>query len=227
MIITCPSCQTRYTVDPAQFGPKGRRVRCTSCENMWTVRPADDLPKSVDPEEPVPADGPEIDVAALAAAGAASPPETGGAVAKRAGGVGWFVLCTVVAAVVAGGALARDSIVRVWPPAERLYNAVGLPVAGPMAGLEIKIDSHDHTVTDGRTVLVIKGKVTNGSGDVRSLPKLAASLRGADAKELANWTFSAGPARLLPGETASFVTRFQNPPEGAAALSVDFSRKAK
>ena len=48
-----------------------------------------------------------------------------------------------------------------------------------------------------------------------------------DASELANWTFSADQARLLPGETARFVTRFQNPPAGASALSIDFSSKGK
>ncbi len=50
MIITCPSCSARYKLDPAQFGPEGRRVRCTKCAHVWTELPPDDLPRPVVPD---------------------------------------------------------------------------------------------------------------------------------------------------------------------------------
>src|SRR5262249_47524481 len=35
MILTCPSCATRYQVDEAKFPPQGRQVRCAKCGHVW------------------------------------------------------------------------------------------------------------------------------------------------------------------------------------------------
>jgi predicted Zn finger-like uncharacterized protein len=292
MIITCPACQTRYKVDPASFGPKGRRVRCTNCENTWTQTSPDDAPKAVDPEAPLDEEAPEagaeaaaeetpeetpepgaepaeepakaavaveeapraaheeapratpdakapqaggegegaakLDLPTVAAAGPNRPAADDGTSAareNRAKVLGWVALVSVVAAILVGGALTRDSIVRAWPPAERIYQAAGFASQGTAAGLRIEVVSHDHAVQDDRTILVVKGKVTNTSARVREVPKLQAWIRGEDSRELANWTFTAAQTRLLPGETASFVTRFQNPPAGGTGLAIDFSQE--
>lgn len=44
MIITCPSCSTRYPVDAASFAPAGRKVRCAKCGHHWHQGPPTDLP---------------------------------------------------------------------------------------------------------------------------------------------------------------------------------------
>lgn len=35
MIITCPRCSTKYSVDAAVIGPAGRSVRCSNCSYTW------------------------------------------------------------------------------------------------------------------------------------------------------------------------------------------------
>jgi predicted Zn finger-like uncharacterized protein len=45
MIVCCPSCQTRFNVDPALLGPDGRKVRCARCAHVWRVG-QDGLPVS-------------------------------------------------------------------------------------------------------------------------------------------------------------------------------------
>jgi len=35
MILTCPNCDTRYSVDGAKFPAAGRTVRCAKCGHSW------------------------------------------------------------------------------------------------------------------------------------------------------------------------------------------------
>ena len=48
MILTCPSCDSRYSVDPALLLPNGRTVRCANCAHTWTEHPPADMPQTVD-----------------------------------------------------------------------------------------------------------------------------------------------------------------------------------
>tara|TARA_Y100000589_G_scaffold316828_1_gene342057 strand:- start:1343 stop:2311 length:969 start_codon:yes stop_codon:yes gene_type:complete len=42
MIVTCPSCDTKYEVLRDILIPNGRRLRCVRCKHTWTERPPDD-----------------------------------------------------------------------------------------------------------------------------------------------------------------------------------------
>ena len=39
MIVTCPSCQTRFRFPPDKIGPDGARIRCSRCRNVFAVSP--------------------------------------------------------------------------------------------------------------------------------------------------------------------------------------------
>lgn len=39
MILTCPECGARFTINPAALGTAGRTVRCGSCQHAWHQRP--------------------------------------------------------------------------------------------------------------------------------------------------------------------------------------------
>ena len=39
MILTCPSCTTRYKLDPERLGDDGRKVRCSDCGFEWFQPP--------------------------------------------------------------------------------------------------------------------------------------------------------------------------------------------
>jgi predicted Zn finger-like uncharacterized protein len=236
MIITCPSCQTRYKVEPVQFGPKGRRVRCTGCAHVWTEEPARDLPKVLPPVVPLDqepdlgtTEDPPSVIEDQAEAPAPASAETGAPPAgqQRRGAVGWVVLAAIVAVIVIGGILGKNTVIRTWPAAERLYLAVGLETRSPGKGLLIKVTNHSRAVALGRKLFIVKGQVTNVSDKERMVPKLQVLLRGSDAGALASWQFSPARIRLQPGETSAFETRYQDPPAGATGFVVDFVAAGK
>jgi predicted Zn finger-like uncharacterized protein len=43
MIITCPSCQTRFRLDPDRFGPSGARIRCSACKVVFRLAPSGEV----------------------------------------------------------------------------------------------------------------------------------------------------------------------------------------
>lgn len=77
VIVTCPSCQTRFNVDSAKLQPVGRHVRCAKCSHRWLQLPEGmELPAGLMPpafDEPPPQPAPESVPAAPESPAAAAP----------------------------------------------------------------------------------------------------------------------------------------------------------
>lgn len=217
MILSCTSCSTRYLVDDAALTPKGRRVRCSRCSHTWFQEPRAPLPDepvfAVDPIDPPPL-GRNVNLPAL-------PSESG-----RRFPIGWLVLVLAIVATIAGGYFGRPWIVDVWPPAARLYQALGLEDEKAGAGLDIRNVVSERRREGDRLVLVIEGNVTNISDRPLAVPVLRIALRGADRVELHFWTFRPSVEKLMPGESVSFRTQLEKEVPGAASIAVTFDDKA-
>jgi predicted Zn finger-like uncharacterized protein len=218
MILTCPACQTRYLVDPAKLGARGRAVRCARCGETWTQAPPLDQPKPVEPaatlpESPV-VERPETprplrrNLPALMTRRRSSPALVG----------------MLVIVILAGlGAIAvdeRERIVARFPALAPAFAAVGLEAPDPMAGLRI-VDAKIEQLKDGDViVVVVSGAVVNDSDRVVAVPRLRGLFLDAARHEITSWTFAPAGDRLLPGESVPFLDRYADPPEGAVDLAV-------
>ncbi|MBP2303279.1 zinc-ribbon domain-containing protein [Azospirillum picis] len=226
MIVTCPTCSTRYTLPDQSVGSDGRKVKCARCGHVWRQ-----MPEPAEPE-PVMADAPTdmrpMPSMARAKPAKASKPPRG----KPAKGTvaGFALLGVLLAGTAAAAYLARGQIVRGWPAAALLYETVGLPVEPPGAGLELRNIHSGQTLENGKAVLQLSGEVVNSTGDERELPPLYAVTIGADHKPLRSWALHLSDKVLAPGATATFqhsqpdpgpVTEltitFATPPAGADA----------
>ena len=234
MILSCSACSTRFLVDPALLGPEGRRVRCAKCGHQWKQTPAEDLAEDLAEDA---AEDAATAPLADAVEDAAPPPLEAGPRAiptgsdlpafprkptRRSAAVGWVALAAAVIAVLGGGTVARDEIVAFWPPAAQLYELAGLEIESLPFGLEFRNLKNSERTEDGVKVLIIEGEVKNISKFTYEVPKLRAALRDAEQDEIENWIFSAVQARLLPGESAPFVTQVKDPPPEATEVTITF-----
>jgi len=111
--------------------------------------------------------------------------------------------------VVAG--IARNEVVRLWPPAYAVYEALDLPVDlgalddHPLVGAGLAFEDIA-TRIDGDGRLVVTGVVTNTADRPRPIPTLVATLVDASGSTLDSWTFSVGQDTLAPGARALFET---------------------
>jgi predicted Zn finger-like uncharacterized protein len=78
VIVSCPACATRFSLDAALLGTKGRTVRCAKCSHKWKqVPPPDEAPAESPAESPPvpeaapPAESPPMPPAPTAAVAAA------------------------------------------------------------------------------------------------------------------------------------------------------------
>jgi len=215
MIVSCPSCTTRYLIDPTALGGEGRTVRCAKCSHTWRERPPADMPKRIDilppgaEPRPIPFGS---NLPALVAR------------RRRANRLGWLAVAAAIVIIVAGAILARGPIVDAWPPAEKLYSAVGLGADEiDTSGLEFQNVVREQMVEGGVPVLVIRGEIYNGADYDRTLPAIRIGLMDAANVELRHWTFAAEQSELDAASWTEFETRLASPPDGAVSLRISFA----
>jgi predicted Zn finger-like uncharacterized protein len=241
MILTCPSCRTRYQTDGAHFKAPGRNVRCAKCGNVWfeaapelapesepeaiAVAAASVAPAMVEPPAPVAADRGALDFATVpseerpeAVPVRIPRPSRGVAFAQS---VGWMALIFLIGAIGWGTIRYRDTIAAVWPQSASLYALLGLPVN--VRGIALTNIAYKQEYEDGQPVLSVTGKVVNVSTRDQPVPEIRVVLLDGAKHELYHWTFDAGIRALKPGSESPFMTRLSSPPPEARNLNVRFA----
>jgi len=215
MIVTCPTCSTRYLVETQKLGAQGRMVRCGSCSHTWYQAPPEDLAPRVELTGPPPEPLPGV-------------VERGGLPAIRRKRRRWgavvtlLVLLLVLAAAGWGAIFLRDRVMALVPQTAKIYSRLGLAASQPEfgAGLEVRGVTPRRSITNDQPELVIDGEIVNLSSSPRRVPPLKATLRDANDQPLTSWTFSAGVATLAPGASAPFHTSYAKPMAEATGVVV-------
>lgn len=202
MIITCPSCQTRYRVQPESLGRTGRTVRCSGCSEVWFAEaphPAEEPPPLPPPVPPtVPAAEPAVPSQRLWLAAAC--------------------LLLPLAALL----LARHEIVALFPDAAGIYRRLGLPVEMTL-GIEFRRLSSRQRRTGDAQALVVAGEIANVSGQERAVPPIRIGLIDGEGREIDFALFDPPRATLEDDAVESFEVELGTPPAEARDFSVSFA----
>jgi predicted Zn finger-like uncharacterized protein len=237
MILTCPSCSTRYTVDEAQFPPAGRTVRCAKCGNSWhQPGPEPEPAPAPEPElaAEIPAAMPEpVEEAApftptsgtRAFAPAAQVPQTprGRALHAAAVAAGWLGLVIVVLMIGFSGVRYRQDIAAIWPQTASVYSGIGLKVNA--GGIDFRNVAYKRENEDGQPVLVVTGQIVNLASRELPIPQtIRITLTDADNREIYHWPIKSSAPTLKAGGVLPFRTRLSSPPVAARFAVVSFAK---
>lgn len=225
MIVTCSSCSTRFTVDPAVLGAHGRRVRCVRCGHVWhqmpeaaTVAPTPVAAKA-DLEPAAAAPPPAVNGSPSEAAPEPEAESAAGAARHHGGWRLFFAVAFLLAVAVFTG---QERIVAVWPAAARLYETVGLAEPVPGRSLEIRDVTPETRLDAGSRILVVSGIVVNPTASTVDAPVVRAVLLDESGNVLSELTTGLGLASLRSGQEAGFAVEFTEPPEPAARVTIGF-----
>ena len=239
MILTCPSCATRYQTDAAKFPPEGRQVRCAKCGNVWHQDAVADAPGS---ETPLPQTTPEAPVAVAApapipapvrheptpcaSAAASQPKPRRPLLPLLAVALGWVGLIAVVLLIGLSAVRYRQEITVIWPQSAGVYSSLGMNVNAH--GIDFTDVDYHRESEDGQVVLAVTGRIVNKGNRELPVPQnVRVTLSDASNHELYHWNFAPGIQTLKAGQSSAFHTRLSNPPATARHLEVRFAKDDK
>lgn len=247
MILTCPNCATRYSVDGAKFPAEGRTVRCSKCGQSWhqpgeqpeveapvaapepvpQARPEPEIQPQPEPERETAIGGYAVNAAPTRSFAPASavPDERRGLLPKLAVVAGWLGLIAVVVLIALSAVRYRQDIAVIWPQSAGVYSSLGMPVN--TSGIDFRQVNYKRESEDGQVVLAVSGMIVNTGKRELPVPQtVRVTLSDGDNRELYHWTFKPNTTTLKPGQSVPFVTRLSSPPAQARHLEVRFAKDA-
>ena len=114
---------------------------------------------------------------------------------------------------------AREPIVDAWPPAARLYSALGMPAALAAPGLVIRSVEVKSATENGHLTLSVDGELANTGAAPHTVGLLRAKLMHGDAVQ-ARWRVDPGTKTLDPGKAVKFHTVAPTPSDSTYKVVV-------
>lgn len=224
MLIVCPTCASSYSLTREQLGEAGRTVRCARCRETWFATPETAIAEDGE-EDVVVLEADSLEPAGATAAarwrfpvGLSLPSLRGLSVPHPPRPV---LAIAALGVLVALMVWQRPLMVRATPQMGRVYAALGLPVN--LRGLELSDVRSALVLEQDRPVLVVEGQIRNVRPGDTEVPPIKLALRGADGREIYQWTAEAPQATLPPGQSTAFRTRLTAPPAEGHDVLVRFA----
>jgi len=230
VIVSCPACATRFSLDASLLGPSGRNVRCAKCGHRWRQEP----PPPIEPLPPVeldsPAEPPQMapGLATLLsgreqpkpAPQVVVPPKLKPAQPKRKVGVWpWFLLLGILCGLAVAAYIYQGPIARMFPLAQDIYALFGVGESDATRVLQI-----GNLKSEQRSgFLSVRGDVFNPSEYPLKVPPLRLTALDVNDVPIGEaYMFRTQESEIAPGETITFRVPFENRPKGMKGFRVTF-----
>lgn len=233
MILTCPSCRTRYIVPDSAVGTGGRKVRCAQCRFSWFQEGPEPEPRAAAapplrkrpvpppaaPAAPAPAyeEGPAEQAADWRGSDVEPEPEPPRR-ARRNPARMWTALAIVAALLMVG---ALSALYFIGP------QRIAAWMSGGEAGIEEPLlftrqSAARDPLPNDKELLTVTGEITNVSGEVQRVPQIRAEVTDAERRAIYE-TMVAPPLReLQPGQSVTFSFSSTDVPRGGNNVHLSF-----
>lgn len=211
MIITCPSCSSKFAVKAEAIGLTGRKVRCAKCKHDWFQDPSQEMLDAARTMAPEPSTTEEI-------------PEGGNLPAVIAAQsaplhMKFAFACSILLLLFTISLMASNKIL---PHMAWYYSALGIQ---DDSGIALYNISAEKTGEGKKDELLIKGRIVNESGIDKPIPNVRITLLGEGREKVRAITLDSKNAILAPGQGVDFENRVQELPDNVSTIVMDIGNR--
>ena len=135
----------------------------------------------------------------------------------------WIIL-TVAVATILLGIIFRTDLARIYPPIEKIFQLIDIPVKPFGYGLKLSNTISTPKQEGDDSGIVISGEIENTLSSTISVPSLKGDFYDPKGAIIFTHHFKADFQEILPGEKIKYRTEIKNPPSDSVRIEITFTK---